>query len=265
MSYLLNESGVSVLQQYQMSWQGVRNVRRLSAVEDRRALVRAAFAADYNLDVTAGPPAGIAARNELSALICAWEASREQCLREVQLRAEQKSLAQPRQVSTQERTLMKRAAKVNLGKIPSSESPSSDYLASKMEEVENNEPHASRLDEITSQDDCETLSMTAALDLTGKVQIMRKRTKIDMPGGPEELRMRLRVEMHTWIMIATKHVNRPSLEALRKRHGIAMPITSWASDVGECLSPRRAAAARRALSCSLLRKVTLTGIQMKTL
>ena len=30
LGYLLNESGVSVLQQYKMSFQGIRNVRRLS-------------------------------------------------------------------------------------------------------------------------------------------------------------------------------------------------------------------------------------------
>jgi hypothetical protein len=114
---------------------------------------------------------------------------------------------------------MKKIIEKRIGIIPSSETPSPDYLAAKLEEVEANEPQASQLDEVTSCDDTETLALTANLDISGRIQVVRKKSKINMPDGPEEFRTRLRVERNAWMFLAAKHVNRNWL------HG--MTLDTW--------------------------------------
>jgi hypothetical protein len=86
--FLWNEAQVTLDLQHRMGQAGLLNVRKFSSIEDARATVRAAFAADYGLDVAAQAPHGAAARMDLAALVCAWEVSKEQVSKETQMRAE---------------------------------------------------------------------------------------------------------------------------------------------------------------------------------
>eukprot|EP00972_Heterocapsa_arctica_P003550 527585-Heterocapsa_arctica.AAC.1 len=52
-----------------------------------------------------------------------------------------------------ERTAMKRVVELIVGTIPSEETPNAAYLAIKLEEVEQNEPQPTPLDEILCTDD----------------------------------------------------------------------------------------------------------------
>jgi hypothetical protein len=83
-----------------------------------------------------------------------------------------------------------------------------------MEEVESNEPSASKLDEVASLDDGETQELSATIDNLGKIQISRKRAKGRLPGNPEELRMKLRIEGNVWLFLASKFTNRAWLQNL---------------------------------------------------
>ena len=56
--------------------------------------------------------------------------------------------------------------------------------------------------------------MHTAVDLTGKIQMLKKRAKIAMPSGPEEFRIRLRVEQNAWIFLMTKFTNRAWIQGI---------------------------------------------------
>ena len=109
---------------------------------------------------------------------------------------------------------MRRMVETRYGRLPTCETPSASYVSDKLEECEQNEPHAARMDEILSLDDLEEQSLGAGLDSTGKVHIVRKRGKIHLPRSPEEFRTRLRIEGNLWLMRQVKFPNRPWLAGL---------------------------------------------------
>ena len=197
------EARVLIEQQFDLAQMTLTTLRAFSGVEDTRPLVRQTFARELLLDVAAAAPDGRAATLALAALVSAWEIAKDQLGRELALRAEAKVLKITRVVSVQDKQGMRRAVENIHGEIPSREIPSADYLSQKLEECENNEPTASPLDEITSLLDAEVSTITAALDLSRKVQVLRKRVKASMPSNAEEFRLRLRVERHSWLFMAS--------------------------------------------------------------
>jgi hypothetical protein len=195
-----------------MVWQGYKNLRKFVSWADDRASLRAAIRDDLGVDVTAAGPAGTAARVSAAAVICAWEYAKDSVEKENALRAESKVLQQHRPASTQERLAMRRAYEDEHGKLPSNEVPSSDYLASKMEECETEEPSASPLDEVSSIEESETQNLQASLDVTGRVRISKQKTKGKMPATSEELRLKLKLEANTWVFLSKKFTSKQWLQ-----------------------------------------------------
>lgn len=216
--YIWTEAGVSLVMQYRLALGSYNTLRRFVAIEDTKPRVRASVTADYGINPAAVGAAGIAARLALASIVSAWDISKQQMDKEVELRSEAKALRLNRPISHSEKQGMKRAFENVYGKLPSEETPSNDYVAQKMEELEHNEPVASQLDEITSQEDSETVSMSANLDITGKVQIVKKRSKVSLPTGPEQFRLRLRVERNLWIFMSNRFVNRGWLQGIAQSH-----------------------------------------------
>lgn len=218
LAFIWGEARVPIEQQYDLTAAGYPTVRSFAGYDESRIAVRAALALEFALDVGAAAPDGPLARKALAAMVASWEIAREQLTREGQLRAESKVLRITRPISTQDKIGMRRAVEGRFGKIPAREIPSSDYISVKLEELENNEPLATPLDEVTSQVDVETAEVTANLDLTGKVQILRKRVKSVLPATPEAFRQRLRVERNVWLFMASKFNNKPWLQGLTPSH-----------------------------------------------
>ena len=213
--FLWNESEVPILQQYQMTVAGFKNIRKFVSLDDTKVAVRAAVSADLTLD----PTARAGDRLIIATIVAAWEIAKEQLGREIQLRAEAKTLNIARPMGNSERTGMKRVLEEQYGKLAASETPSAEYLSSKLEEVENNEPSASRLDEVTCMEDSESLSvMQTTVDSTGRLQVVNRKSKVSMPATPEELRMRLRIEMNLWLMISARFTNKSWLRGLNPTH-----------------------------------------------
>ena len=203
-----NEFEIPLEVQYTIAMANYKNVRQFVGIEDTRALVRAAVQRDFLLDPNVVGPAGILNRRAIAALVGAWEVLKEQNTKESQIRAESRVMNTQRPLGHNERSIMRRLIEGAYGKLPNSELPSSEYLAAKAEQVELDDPHASSLDEVTSLADAESLTLSASLSLTGAVQIVHKKGKIAFPTGPEQFRMRMRVEAHTWVMLAGKYPNR---------------------------------------------------------
>ena len=216
--FLLTESGCLLEQQYDLVEAGYQTVRRFAGYDDDRARMRAALAADFDLDVTAGAPMGKAARLALASLITAWESAKEFLGRETQLRTEAKALGVTRMVDILDRTSMKRAVEVLYGRIPPREAPSVDYLSIKLEEVENNDPTASPMDEIASMADKDLTALVPGWDAAGRQQLLRKRPKGELPLNAESFRTTLRVEKNLWLYLQSKFGSRNWLQGLRPSH-----------------------------------------------
>ena len=216
--FILSEAEVSLKCQFDIVSCGYKSLRKFVGIEDNRAGVRRAFMADLALDPAAQGAPGAEARVTLASLVSSWEVAQSQLKHEVQQRAEAKTHNLTRPVSVQDKTSMRKAAEAAWGKIPNREAPSADYVASKLEEMEANEPVAAPLDEVTSVVDVEQASVVAHLDMTGKVQIVRKRAKNVLPSTPEEFRYRLRIERNAWLYMMVKFPHRDWIQGLTPRH-----------------------------------------------
>lgn len=214
LTWIWSQSEVPLELQYRIAQSSINTLRKFSSLEDDRAKIRAAMAADYALDVNAAAPAGPRARTALAAIVSAWEVAREQMTRDIQVRAESKALNLRKPIGATDRTAMKKALEVRHGRRSAHELPSADYLSLKTEEVEAGEPQASQLDEITSAEDHEDHTLSTMVDLTGNIKIVKKRQKTAPPDGPESFRARLKIEAYTWIMLSMKHANISYLHGL---------------------------------------------------
>jgi hypothetical protein len=209
--YVFTDSAVPLKQQFDLGQKGFTTLRLFSGMDDNRAGIRLALESEVGLNVaTAGH------RLIISTIVSAWEVSREQLTKEVQLRAEAKALNVQRPIGVLERASMKKLVMDKIGKFPSSETPSADYLASKIEELEVDEPCAGPLDEVVSQDDAEASSLTSAQPVQGlgMVHLVRRKVKILPPQNPEQFRLRMRTECHLHMMLAVKYTNRPWLSGI---------------------------------------------------
>ena len=213
LQYIWQESGIGEQVQYDLG-QHYRTVKRFSSLADDRAGLRQALTDDFQMR-----PDSAANRASIAAVVSAWEASKFSHEEEIKLRQEAKSLGAPRPLPHTDRTAMLRALERNQGnEIGEREQPSMDYIALLLEEIEQDEPQAHALDEITSRRDSQTQQLQSSLDQSGRVRITRQKQKGKLPTNTEELRTKLRLETNAWLMVASKMRNKIYLRNLERKH-----------------------------------------------
>lgn len=221
--FTLTESGVELEEQYDLVvTSGYHNLKKYCGIEDTRAGVRAALILDLTLDPTAAGAPGKYARLALASLITAWDSGKERLGKETQLRTEARVFGVHRQLDVLERHSMKKAVEALFGDIPIHEAPSSDYISHKVEQLEDNDPSASPLDEINSMADVDLSVAVPGHDASGSSRLFRKRQKGSLPLTPEAFRTRLRIEKNLWLYLSTKFVNRSWLAGLTPS-----PFEAW--------------------------------------
>ena len=92
--------------------------------------------------------------------------------------------------------------------------PAADYLSLKAEETEANEPTASPLDEIISKLASASSSIQSTVDGTGHIRVTRTKTKSKMPSTTEEYRKVMKVEMFSWLAMASRYKSKHWLHGL---------------------------------------------------
>ncbi|CAE8640882.1 unnamed protein product, partial [Polarella glacialis] len=207
--FLWEDASLGIDRQHALSLAGYGTVRRFVGLGETKAAARAALVAELGLD-----PATAEGRLALSVLVGIWGAAGKTDEKEESLRAEAKVMGVARPVTSIERIAMRKVVEARYGKKPGSEIPVPTYLAETLEEVENSEPAASRLDEILSIEDSKVQSISAGLNASGLVQVARTKNKVLLPSNSEELRTRLKVESNAWLMLKTKFPNRTWLRSL---------------------------------------------------
>ena len=212
LAYIFSEAGVALEWQYRIAHAGFRTVRRFAGLEETRTAVRQALHADLDLDSDGGLPQRLA----VATIVDAWETAREGHKRSTELRAEARVSGHTRPVTHSERTAMKKVVELTVGPIPTEETPNAAYLAVKLEEVEQNEPQPTPLDEILCTDDSTDFDLSFGVDSAGAFKAIRKKVKVTMPTNSEQFRRRIRIEAHLWLFIAAKFTNRSWLQGLTR-------------------------------------------------
>eukprot|EP00973_Karenia_brevis_P061572 8562515-Karenia_brevis.AAC.1 len=90
-----------------------------------------------------------------------------------------------------EHTYMKSAYEKLYGRLQGEETPSRAYLGLKTTDVEEDEPKAERLNEVTAATDQQEDFLTTSVDSEGRLKIKKGSRDTSMPKGSEELRSRL--------------------------------------------------------------------------
>ena len=210
--FLWTDSRVALVEQVMLSLQGYKTLKLFLGLADDKPGLRLVLKDDLGLDPAATDGTGPASRLQVACLLSAYETGREMNTRESQIRAEARTLGVKKIPTMPERTAMKRVVETAYGKMPTNETPSAEYLATKLEEVEVDEPKASPLDEVASLDDDDVQSLTTSVDNTGRIVVTKKKCKGKQPESPEEFRMKLRIEANVWLMLAAKFSNRAYLQ-----------------------------------------------------
>ncbi|CAE7235577.1 unnamed protein product [Symbiodinium sp. CCMP2592] len=208
LQYVLQEASASLATQYQVA-RLHQSRRRFQAIADNREGARTA-ARDFGINPDT--PAG---RVEVAAIVAAWELAKEYASKEVELRAEAKVLGHKRILQVQERQAMLKAVTDAYGKMNESETPSAEYLATKAEECESNEPLASSLDRISSKKDSQVESLQTSIDPTGHVRVTKTMQKLEMPHHSEGYRRLMKVEAHAWLCMSARFKAKAWLQGLQ--------------------------------------------------
>ena len=210
LQYVLEDTGISLDLQYRLT-QHYNTVRVFAAVGDTSADVRRALQTDFALD----PAASAANRATLAKLVSAWSLAKDLANKEKDLFAETKILGQPRILQHSERQAMVRAVERAYGQLQDSEIPANEYLALKLEEVENGEPLASALDEVLSRQDKTTSSLQSTLDANGQIRVTKVKGKGKLPESTEDYRRLMKVEAIAWLCMAAKFKSKSWLQNLQ--------------------------------------------------
>ena len=211
--FLLEEHGVELALQYAIG-QHYKSIRTFAAFTDDRAGARTAITADFGVR-----PDSAADRAKIATVITAWEASKLIREEEAKLRAEAKVMGVQKPLASSDRAAMRIALETVRGySVPESEEPAPEYLAHKLEQIENGEPTASYLDEVISRKESNSLQLQTSLDNQGRLRVMRQKPKGRLPQNTEELRGKLRLEAATWVMLSAKCRGRAYLQDVQLAH-----------------------------------------------
>ena len=184
---------------------GIVSIPLFAGLDESREKIRAALAADLPLAFEEN----VAKRLEMARLLSAWEAVKLHLEVSEKNRAESRLGTQQRLLQPSEQHSMRVAVEAVLGKLKDKEVPSRSFLASKLEQIESNQPIVENLQEVASLEDSELETYSAVIDpATNVLKVKPGKTLTSLPQTPEELRLRHRRIGLSWDFLATKHSSR---------------------------------------------------------
>ena len=204
---LLEKKEVNQMLQARLSLLGVKSISKYAVlVEDGAALRTFAVdhcAMDRNRDVV-----------QIAGLLDAFEASKTRMQVRHKAEAEASSANLPPPVNkTEAQDLRVRFEQMHY-KLEDKVSPSTSCLEQVFEQVEGGEWRNLSLVHFTSREDQDAEPLTAVLDKSGALKVRKGSVETKPPGSPEELRVKLRLVAHTYIMTQLKFPNREVLRGV---------------------------------------------------
>ena len=205
LKFQMDEAGVPLPIQLLAYRKGFDCIRVFAGIDETKAEVRKALKDELPLDYSADAES----RRNMALLLAVWDACRLHLAAQEKNKTDAKLGVQARNVPSTEHAAMRTAVEKIYGKLKDKELPSKMFLARKLEQVEDNAPHAEDLRDVTSLEDAEMEAYNALIDpSTFALRIKPGRTTTTPPANPEELRMRHRRLGFAWEMVKSKHLSR---------------------------------------------------------
>ena len=203
--FLLCDSGLSDLTQARLFQAGFSDLRLFGRIAEDVDDLKVVLRDEFRLDHTTS----LAARVEVARFIGAWQAARDQVSKEDEAKSDARLSRLPRPVPSSEYAAMRLAYEAAYDKLAVQFTPSKHFMGIKLEQVEDNEPRAEPLRDVTSRDDAESSFLGADVDERGVLRVKRASASgARPPRDPEELRTRHRVLGNAWLFCKFKHGTR---------------------------------------------------------
>ena len=208
---LLERKEVTQQIQGKLSNANVKSISRFAAVGDVRADLRTfctgTLALDRNADVV-----------EIAGVVDAWQACKSRMESRHQAEAEASLASLPSPLNKVEAQDLRLRFEQLHYKLEDRVSPATSTLELIFDQLESGEWKPMSLVQFLSRDDTEDELMGATIDKTGTVKIRKGYGESKPPKTSEELRQRLRLVGHSYIMAQLKFPHKASLQQLTPNH-----------------------------------------------
>ena len=181
---------------------GYVDLQVFSKIEDTPGKVREVIKSDVGLDPTASP----AHRALMARLVVAWETAAKRVEKRCIEEADQRAGDLPRSLPKGSHLDLTRAFTKVHGSITDKLTPAPSYLEAKLEQVEDGELLAERMQDVMSKEEVEGNEAFSSFRVMpdGMLKVRKGRPEGAPPSKPEELRAKLRLMGHCWEFIRLK-------------------------------------------------------------
>ena len=204
---LLQREEVSAVTQARLAHVGCKSLSRFNSVADTRVQLRTFAQQTLQLD----PAAGVM---EVAALVDAWEAAKVRMEVRHKAEAEANSSSLPISLPKVEVQDLVKKFEAAFYKLEDKLTPAASTLELIFDQVENRELKTMYLQQFLSKEDAEVEPMGCMLDKSGVLKIKKGYGETKEPSSPEELRHRVRVVAHAFLMCGLKYPQRVVFEDL---------------------------------------------------
>ena len=213
LKWLLSDNNVPVEVQAVIFNLGFDRMRIFAGLGESRTEVRDFLRVDVGLDAADGAQS----RAQVAMVLATWDAAKATIENELKTKAEYKAAEIARPVPHQELALLRSAFETRFYKLESRLVPSKAYLGTKQEEIDENEPRAESLKDVSSREDTESTFLSADVTAEGMLKVRKGVREGSMPTDSEGLRTKHKLMGHCWIFLRLKHTNRHWLSDVTDR------------------------------------------------
>ena len=204
---ILQRADTSAVLQSRMAIARVRSINKLSAMADTREQARNFCRATLRLDLAAD-------LFDVACVVESWEACRTRTEARHKMEAEAALSRMPKAVNKVElrdiRDCFERAYYV----LEEKAMPAASTLELHFDQVDNGEWKAMMLTQYLSRDDAEAESWGATVDSSGNIKVKRGYSDGPKPKNTEDLRARVKLVGHTYIMAMLEYPHKATLQGL---------------------------------------------------
>lgn len=204
---LLQRKEVSAVTQARLAHANCKSLSRFNSVADSRVQLRTFAQQTVQLD----PATDVM---EVAALVDAWEAAKVRMEVRHKAEAEASSSSMPISLPKVEVQDLVKKFEAAFYKLEDKVTPAASTLELLFDQVENGELKTMYLQQFLSREDAEVEPVGCMLDKSGVLKIKKGYGETKEPTSPEELRHRLRVVAHAFLMCGLKYPQRVIFEDL---------------------------------------------------
>lgn len=204
---ILQRSDTSAVLQSRLAIARVRSISKLSAMADTREQARNFCRATLRLDLAAD-------LFEVACIVEAWEACRARTEARHKMEAEAALSRLPKAVNKVEMKDIRDSFERAYYVLEEKAVPAASTLELHFDQIDNGEWKAMMLTQYLSRDDAEAENWGATIDSSGNIKVKRGYTDGPKPRNTEELRARVKLVGHTYIMAMLKYPHKRTLQGI---------------------------------------------------